>query len=190
MMAKVFLTLGFALTCACGQAADLGETAQLAIGSNADPNPSITFSQVGRAVGIDRSIEPGSAGTFNASGTLAYGSWLADLDGDGRLDYYAVNHGQSPHLSGLFVNNGSGGFGRNLFTVALVGSTVDPPNMGNSNEMRFVGDLTGDGLVDLFLQGWGGSASCASTRASRSTPTGPDRDTSVTGPTTAWPSPT
>jgi len=126
------------------------------IGGQTDPNPNITFTQVGRTVGIDRSNEPASAGPFNSSGTLAYGGWLADLDGDARLDYYAVNHGQTPHRSGLFINNGAGGFGENLFTVSLQPSPAAWPNMGNSNEMRFVGDLTGDGRVDLFFTGWSG----------------------------------
>jgi hypothetical protein len=107
-------------------------------------------------VGIDRSKEPASAGAFTAAGTIAYGGWLADLDGDGRLDYYAVNHAQYPHLSGLFLNNGAGGFGNNLFTVSLQPSPVNSPHMDLSNEMKFVGDLTGDGLVDLYFTGWSG----------------------------------
>jgi VCBS repeat protein len=125
-----------------------------------DPNPSIAFTQIGLKAGINRSNEPPSAGPFDPTNTLAYGTWLADLDGDGRLDYYAVNHSQTRHLSGLFLNNGAGGFGRNLFTVSFEGSfdstLVDAPNLGNSNEMRFVGDLTGDGKVDLFFLGWYG----------------------------------
>lgn len=154
---EVFLTIGLGLLWACSSAEDEIESSQQpAIGSNADPNPSVTFTQVGKTVKIDRSTEPASAGTFNASGTLAYGAWLADLDGDSRLDYFAVNHGQAPHLSGLFINNGAGGFGKNLFTVSFQASTVAPPNLANSNEMRFVGDLTGDGLVDFFFLGWSG----------------------------------
>ncbi|HEX8110912.1 MAG TPA: PKD domain-containing protein [Kofleriaceae bacterium] len=129
---------------------------QAAIGSTADPDPRIIFTQVGETAGIDRTREPASAGPFDGTNTLAYGSWLADLDGDGRLDYYAVNHGQSPHVSGLFLNNGTGGFGPNLFTVGFQSSAANPPNLGNSNEMRFVGDLNGDGLVDFFFLGWSG----------------------------------
>jgi hypothetical protein len=121
-----------------------------------DPSPRIRFGEVAGEVGIVRSDEPPSAGAFNSANTLAYGTWLADLDGDGRLDYYAVNHGQSPHVSGLFINNGAGGFGQNLFTVGILGSPLDPPNLGNSNEMRFVGDFNGDGKVDLFFLGWSG----------------------------------
>jgi hypothetical protein len=121
-----------------------------------DPDPAITFAQVARVVGIDRSNEPESAGAFTPAGTLAYGGWLADLDGDGKLDYYGVNHSQIPHLSGLFLNNGGGGFGKNLFTVSVQASPVDSPNLGNSNEVKFIGDLTGDGRVDLYFTGWSG----------------------------------
>ncbi len=156
MRAKPIFVLGLALPCACNPGEDVSDVAQAAIGSGADPNPHITFTQVAKTVGIDRTREPASAGPFDGTNTLSYGAWLADLDGDGRLDYYAVNHGQTPHLSGVFLNNGAGGFGPNLFTVGFQRSTVDPPNLGNSNEMRFVGDLNGDGLVDFFFLGWSG----------------------------------
>lgn len=124
-----------------------------------DPKPTITFVQMAKAVGIDRSNEPASAGPFPSTAsadTIAYGGWLADLDGDGQLDYYAVNHSQNPHLSGLFLNNGAGGFGKNLFTVSLVPAPGSTPRMDLSNEMKFVGDLTGDGRVDLYFTGWSG----------------------------------
>jgi hypothetical protein len=156
---RLVLVLGLALPLACAPGGeDLGAVQQAAIGSGVDPNPSFTFSQVGKTVGIDRSNEPASAGPSSQAGAYgSYGSWLADLDGDGQLDYYAVNHGQSPHWSGMFMNNAAGGFGKNLFTVGLVPSTVDPANFGNSNEMRFVGDINGDGLVDFFFTGWIGA---------------------------------
>src|SRR5215475_11264088 len=156
MRVKTVVVLGLALPCACGAGEDVSDVSQAAIGSAADPNPHITFTQVAKTVGIDRTREPASAGRFDGTNTLAYGSWLADLDGDGRLDYYAVNHGQTPHLSWLFLNNGAGGFGQNLFTVGFQSSTANPPNLGNSNEMRFVGDLNGDGRVDFFFLGWSG----------------------------------
>lgn len=119
-----------------------------------DTAPTIQFAQTRRM--IDRRNEPPSAGRFTGT-TTAYGSWLADYDGDGRLDYYAVNHGQIPHVSGLFINNGAGGFGRNLYTVALRPSPEAFPNLDISNEMRFVGDVTGDGKIDLYFQGWSGA---------------------------------
>lgn len=138
----------------CNQPA--GDELAIEASVNTDPTPSLTFSQVGRTVGILRSNEPASAGTFSANGTLAYGGWLADLDGDGKLDYFGVNHGQLPHLSGLFMNNGAGGFGKNLFTVSFQPSPVSFPNLDLSNEVRFVGDLTGDGKVDLYFISWSG----------------------------------
>lgn len=155
MRPTTYLVIGLVLPWACGSE-DVETEQQPAIGSTADPNPSITFTQVARTVGIDRSNEPPSAGTFTSSGTLAYGAWLADFDNDGRLDYYAVNHAQTPHLAGLFLNSGAGGFGKNLFTVSLQPSQASFPNMNLSNEMRFVGDLTGDGRVDLFFICWSG----------------------------------
>jgi len=124
-------------------------------GTGADPSPSIRFTQVAKTVGIDRASEPGSAGPFTSMNTLAYGSWLADLDGDGRLDYFGVNHGQYPHLSGLFLGTGAGGFGKNLFTVSFL-SSFGAARLDLSNEVRFVGDLTGDGRVDLFFTSWSG----------------------------------
>jgi hypothetical protein len=126
------------------------------VNGGVDPNPTITFTQVGMTVGINRSNEPASAGTFTSAGTVAYGGWLADLDGDGLLDYYGVNHAQSQHLSGLFLNNATGGFGKNLFTVSLQSTQVNWAEMGISNEVKFVGDLTGDGRVDLLFTSWVG----------------------------------
>ncbi len=101
-MKQAVLAFGLVWPCACAPRDDLGGVQQAAIGSPADPNPGIAFTQIGLAVGLDRSREPASAGAFDPTNTLAYGGWLADLDGDGQLDYYAVNHGQTPHLSGLF----------------------------------------------------------------------------------------
>ena len=158
------MTLLFASTMALVTACDPGTI----VGSeseslSSDPNPILTFNQVARPAGINRANEPASAGTSTASSTYEYGSWLADLDGDGLVDYYAVNHGQAPHTSGLFINNGAGGFGKNLFTVALQPSQDSFPNMGSSNEMTFEGDLTGDGRVDMFFRGWSGiGVMCAS----------------------------
>jgi hypothetical protein len=157
MRAHGYLGIRLAWLLACCGGSDNEATLQSeAIGSPSDPSPRVTFTQVGKTVGIDRRFEPPSAGAFTSSGTLAYGGWLADLDSDGRLDYFGVNHGQTPHLSGLFINHGAGGFGQNLFTVSFQPSTVSFPNLNLSNEVRFVGDLTGDGRVDFYFLSWSG----------------------------------
>ena len=156
MRASLLLTVGLLVAPACAPRPDPGLTPPSATVDQTDPDPRITFTQVAMAVGIDRRNEPASSGPFPPDPTVAYGAWLADLDGDGRLDYYAVNHGQTPHLSGLFINDGAGRFGRNLFTVSLRRARGHDPRIWNSNEMRFVGDLTGDGLVDFYFLGWGG----------------------------------
>jgi chitodextrinase len=161
MRASVFLTIGSGLLsvllsgCGAGED-DVDFVQQQAIGSGADPSPAVGFIQAARISGIDRANEPASAGAFSSTSTLAYGSWLADLDGDGRLDYFGVNHGQTPHLSGLWINNNNASFGKNLFTVSLQPASASFPSMNLSNEMLFVGDLTGDGLVDLYFTCWSG----------------------------------
>src|SRR4051812_32685830 len=141
MRVNACLGIGVVLVTACGSPDGSGADAQPVIGGPVDPSPTISFTQVGKPVGLDRSNEPSSAGPFNGAGTIAYGGWLADLDGDGRLDFFAVNHGQSPHLSGLFLNNGAGGVGKNLFTVALPGSTVEAPDLGHPHQKRVVRGL-------------------------------------------------
>jgi len=115
---KALVAIVPTLVLACTPGDEIDFVSSSLIGSSADPAPSVTFSQVAASVGLDRRNEPASAGTFTSTGTYPYGGWLADLNSDGLLDYYAVNHGQQPHLSGLFLNNGSGGFGQNLFTVS------------------------------------------------------------------------
>jgi hypothetical protein len=145
-----------ALVAGCTGGPGDAESVAEVIGGGADPNPAIAFMQVTQAAGINRSNEPASAGAFDGRQTYAYNAVLADLDGDGRLDYYAVNHGQTPHVGGLFVNTGAGTFGRNLYTVSVQPSQVNWPNLNLSNEIKFAGDLTGDGRVDLFFQSWSG----------------------------------
>src|SRR5262245_7730024 len=133
MRACAWFVIGLAAPLACGPGEDdMAAIQEPAIGSNSDPSPSIAFTQGARTLGTRRSNEPASAGTFNASGTLAYGGWLADLDGDGLLDYFGVNHGQLPHVSGLFINNGAG-FGKNLYTVSFQPSQQSFPNLDLSN---------------------------------------------------------
>jgi hypothetical protein len=134
------------------------------IGENGDPSPVLTFIQQGTALGLIRSNEPPSASSIPqpAQGTLAYGTFLADFDGDGDVDVYGVNHGQAAHRSGLWMNIHNSSFGQNLFTVGVLPAQQHPANLGLSNEIRFVGDISGDGLPDIYFLNWsGGGVYCA-----------------------------
>lgn len=153
---KVYVVSALTLVLACGQRDEVDVDQSEAIGGNVDSSPRITFNQEALTVGIDRRNEPASAGTYTSTGTYPYGGWLADFNDDGKLDYYAVNHGQFPHLSGLFLNSGGGRFGQNLFTVAIQASQTAYPNMDLSNEIKFIGDVTGDGRPDLYFISWSG----------------------------------
>ncbi len=125
-----------------------------------DTAPDVSFVQEALAVGLERANEPASAAACPppGTGTLSYGTWLVDLDGDGRLDVYDVNHGQGCHVSGLWLGDGAGGFGQNLFTGSVATSATNgaDAHLGLSNELSFAGDLNGDGAVDLYFLGWAG----------------------------------
>ena len=152
----VALPLFFVLACSASPSDVAGVSGEV-IGSPADPNPTIAFTQNALALGLDRTKEPPSASScsFGTGVLQPYGSWFADFDGDGHLDVYNVNHGQVCHQSGLWLGNGTSGFGKNIYSVA---TTVAPTNgdYGLTNEVAFVGDLTGDGRPDLYFTSWSG----------------------------------
>jgi hypothetical protein len=125
---------------------------------SADPSPSLSFTQNALAVGINRAVEPPSAAVYPTPklGTLSYGTFLADLDGDSLLDVYDVNHGQGAHLSGMWMNDGAGAFGPNLWTVAVAPAATKGANLGLTNDISYVGDFNGDGRVDIYFLDWSG----------------------------------
>lgn len=137
---------------------DVSSNTSALVGAPADPSPVVSFTQNALAVGLDRAPEPPSASAFPTPnlGTLSYGTWMADFDGDGLLDVYDVNHGEGAHLSGLWLNGGAGAFGKNLWTVAVKPASTSGANLSLSNQMAFIGDLTGDGKVDYYTVDWSG----------------------------------
>jgi hypothetical protein len=116
---------------------------------------SLFFQQEALTRGLDRlrEVAAASAIPFDTTTTnLPYGTFFGDLDGDGRLDVYAVNHGQFPHRSGLWTNAGAGGFNPNIFTVSLTSSSG--AYFGDTGWMYDPIDLNGDGKPDLYFGGW------------------------------------
>jgi hypothetical protein len=167
-----------AVTAAAGCHQRLIPTRSSLLGGQADPSPGVSFVQAALPLGLSRSNEPASASVCPspASGaTLSYGTWLADFDGDGLLDIYDVNHGQGCHVSGLWLNSGAGRFGQNLWTGSVSRAATNGAALDLSNEMMFVGDLTGDGRVDMYFLDWSGlGAMCVNTGdAAHSDWTGP-----------------
>jgi hypothetical protein len=163
------LTMGLLAVTAAAGCHDRGATTARSslVGRPADPSPGVSFVQAALSLGLSRSNEPESASACPpaaAGATLSYGTWLADFDGDGLLDIYDVNHGQGCHLSGLWRNTGAGSFGQNLWTVSVSRAATNGAALDLSNEMTFVGDLTGDGRVDMYFLDWAGlGAMCVNT---------------------------
>lgn len=114
-----------------------------------------TFVQEALTRGLDRLREPPSAAAIpldTTASNLPYGVFFGDFDGDGLLDTYALNHGQVPHRSGLWINNGAGGFNPNIYTVALISQFS--AYLNNTGWMYSPTDLNGDGRPDLYFGGW------------------------------------
>ncbi len=74
-------------------------------------------------------------------GKTSQGVSLGDLDGDGDLDAFVANAGQS---NSLYVNNGSGGFTPKNIPVPM------PLTVGDSQGVS-LGDFNGDGYLDAFV---------------------------------------
>src|SRR5205085_552727 len=152
-----FVVLSLVAVACSPSSSDVANQSGAVMGSPADPSPVLTFTQNALAVGINRTPEPASASScsFGSGTTNPYGTWFADFNGDGHLDVFDMNHGQACHVGGLWINNATGGFGQNIYSVA----TQVAPSNGNyslTNEVAFVGDLTGDGRPDLYFISWSG----------------------------------
>jgi hypothetical protein len=93
----------------------------------------------------------GSFGEINSGSLIGvYNSSidLGDIDNDGDLDLILTGNIGSSRVSKIYTNNGSGGFGE-IGEGSLTG--VDNSSIG-------LGDIDGDGDLDLILTGYDGSS--------------------------------
>ena len=73
------------------------------------------------------------------------GTVATDFDGDGLLDIYVAN---DQHANALLLNRGGTAF---IDDAALAGAAVDASGQPQASMGVLAEDLTGDGLVDLFM---------------------------------------
>ncbi len=128
--------------------------------------PTLEFTEIGAAAGIDFVHENGATGEKLLPETMGSGAAFFDYDGDGDQDLLLVNSKPWPHsgtggsgtTSRLYANDGGGAFED---VTAAVG--LDQPLYGTG---MAIGDYDGDGRSDLFL------AAVGSNRLYRNTPAG------------------
>jgi hypothetical protein len=108
------------------------------------------FVEKGSVAGIDFINDPGPAGSFFMPQSMGNGAALFDFDQDGRLDLYLLNGAgpASASVNRLYHQEPDG-----RFRDVSAGSGVDVAGFGSGVA---VGDVTNDGLPDLFVSEYGG----------------------------------
>ena len=100
--------------------------------------------------GLDSVNDPGPEGSFFMPQSMGNGAALIDFDQDGRLDLYLLNGAgpASTSVNRLWHQEADG-----RFRDVSAGSGVDVAGFGSGVA---VGDVTNDGLPDLFVSEYGG----------------------------------
>jgi len=108
------------------------------------------FVERAAAAGLDAVNDPGPEGSFFMPQSMGNGAALIDFDQDGRLDLYLLN-GAGPASTAVNRLLRQEADGR--FRDVSAGSGVDVAGFGSGIA---VGDVTNDGLPDLFVSEYGG----------------------------------
>ncbi len=108
------------------------------------------FVEKGAESGIEFVNDPGPAGSYFMPQSMGNGAALVDFDQDGRLDLYLLNGAgpASASVNRLYHQEPDG-----RFRDVSAGSGVDIAGFGSGVA---VGDVTNDGLPDLFVSEYGG----------------------------------
>jgi FG-GAP-like repeat len=119
--------------------------------------PAATPSNLLAVTGQKPHIRLSPAVAFNSGGVGPDGVAIADLNGDGKLDLVVANYCQSVNQSGDCIGEGE--------VAVLLGNgdgTFDPAMTYNTAaydaNMVVVGDLNGDGKLDLAVANWSGNS--------------------------------
>lgn len=116
----------------------------------ADASAAPWFVERAAAAGLDAVNDPGPEGSFFMPQSMGNGAALIDFDQDGRLDLYLLN-GAGPASTAVNRLLRQEADGR--FRDVSAGSGVDVAGFGSGVA---VGDVTNDGLPDLFVSEYGG----------------------------------
>ncbi|MFC5407287.1 CRTAC1 family protein [Cohnella soli] len=119
-------------------------------------NVSFRFEEVTKESGISfqhekDTFDPKVSNIFPWLGSTGAGVFVADVNGDGLMDFYLINSKRNSR-NALYLNNGDG-----TFTEAAKQAGVADVNTQGISQTALWLDYDNDGLPDLFVGAWGKS---------------------------------